>query len=72
MLTTEERQRNPLLKKIHIDGPLFLALVALSVVSLFVIFSASGQDMAMMQRQSVRILASFLSYSFWRKFRPGH
>ena len=60
MLTTEERQRNPLLKKIHIDGPLFLALVALSVVSLFVIFSASGQDMAMMQRQSIRILASFV------------
>ncbi|RUO68902.1 rod shape-determining protein RodA [Idiomarina ramblicola] len=60
MLTTEERQRNPLLKKLHIDGPLLLPLMILSVVSLFVIFSAAGQDIAVVQRQSVRIGLSFV------------
>lgn len=60
MLTTEERQRNPLLKKLHIDGPLLLALLTLSVLSLFVVYSASGQDTDMIQRQSIRILASFV------------
>ena len=30
MLTTEERQRSPLLKKLHIDGPLLIPDCALS------------------------------------------
>ena len=60
MLTTEERQRSPLLKKLHIDGPLLIPLVLLSVLSLFVIYSAAGQDLEVVERQSIRIGLSFV------------
>ena len=40
MQTTEERQRNPWLAKVHLDGPLLLGLIALAIISLFVIYSA--------------------------------
>ncbi|WP_113907391.1 rod shape-determining protein RodA [Aliidiomarina celeris] len=59
MLTNEERVRHPWLAKLHIDGPLFLALMALSVISLFVIYSAGGQDSGLVIRQLVRIGVSF-------------
>ncbi|EGN76385.1 rod shape-determining protein RodA [Idiomarina sp. A28L] len=59
MQTTEERQRNPWLAKLHIDGPLFLGLIALCCVSLFVIYSAGGQDLGLVQRQVIRMGISF-------------
>lgn len=59
MRTTEERQRNPILAKLHIDGPLLLALLALSAVSLVVIYSAGGQNQDLVIRQAIRIGFSF-------------
>ncbi|WP_194756010.1 rod shape-determining protein RodA [Aliidiomarina indica] len=59
MQTTEERQRNPWLAKLHIDGPLFLGLIALAIVSLFVIYSAGGQDIGLVHRQAIRMGVSF-------------
>ncbi|RTE87456.1 MULTISPECIES: rod shape-determining protein RodA [Gammaproteobacteria] len=59
MQTTEERDRHPLLAKLHIDGPLFLGLLALCVVSLFVIYSAGGENSRIMIAQSIRIGLSF-------------
>ncbi|RUO21200.1 rod shape-determining protein RodA [Aliidiomarina iranensis] len=59
MQTTEERQRHPWLAKLHIDGPLLLGLIALSCVSLFVIYSAGGQDLGLVQRQVIRMGISF-------------
>ncbi|EKE82808.1 rod shape-determining protein RodA [Idiomarina xiamenensis] len=61
MQTTEERQRNPWLHRFHIDGPLLFALVCLSLTSLFVVYSASGEDLAMMERQAMRIGLSYLA-----------
>ncbi|MAD54903.1 MULTISPECIES: rod shape-determining protein RodA [unclassified Idiomarina] len=58
MLTTEERQRHPLLKKLHLDGPLLLGLLTLCVASLFIVYSASGQNMDMVIRQAIRIGAA--------------
>jgi len=55
MQTTAERQRHPLLQKLHIDGPLLLALICLSALSLIVVYSAAGQDAALIQRQAIRI-----------------
>lgn len=59
MQTTEERDRNPWLARLHIDGPLFLALVALCLTSLFVVYSASGQDLELVWAQAARIAVSF-------------
>ncbi len=43
----------------HLDIPLFLGLVALAILGLLVLYSASGEDMAMMQRQVVRLGIGF-------------
>lgn len=59
MQTTEERDRHPTLAKLHIDGPLFLALLALCIVSLFVIYSAGGENSRIMVAQAIRIGLSF-------------
>ena len=60
MQTTEERQRNPWLAKLHLDGPLMLGLIALCVVSLVVIYSAGGQEIGLVQRQAIRMGVSFV------------
>lgn len=60
MLTTEERQRNPLLKKLHIDGPLLLGLLSLAIISLFVVYSAGGEDRDLVIRQAIRVGAAFV------------
>lgn len=61
MRTTDERQRNPWLQRLHIDGPLFIALLALAVVSLVTVYSAAGENMAMLERQVVRIGIAFVA-----------
>lgn len=42
-------------RKIHIDRPLLMGLLTLMSVGLFVIYSASGQDMALITRQVTRL-----------------
>ncbi|WP_342607364.1 rod shape-determining protein RodA [Vibrio tritonius] len=43
-------------QKIHIDLPLVLAVILLMLFSLVIMYSASGQNMAMMERQGMRML----------------
>ncbi|MFT6897516.1 MAG: rod shape determining protein RodA [Paraglaciecola sp.] len=44
-----------LLNRIHCDGPLMAGLLILMVVGLFTIYSAGGQDLALIQRQLIRL-----------------
>ncbi|MBT0586533.1 rod shape-determining protein RodA [Alteromonas oceanisediminis] len=44
-----------LLQRIHVDGVLLLGLICLMAVGLVTIYSAGGQDMALIQRQVVRL-----------------
>lgn len=60
MQTSQERQRHPLLQKLHLDGPLLLALLTLAALSLIVIYSAGGQDIALVERQALRIALSMV------------
>ena len=53
-------QKNRWLQRLHIDGPLFVALIVLGVISAFTVYSASGQDLAMTERQLVRIGIAFI------------
>lgn len=49
-----------LIQRLHIDLPLFLGLLVLAAVGLFVLYSAGGQDEAMMLRQLGRMLLAFI------------
>ncbi|RUO41394.1 rod shape-determining protein RodA [Pseudidiomarina aestuarii] len=64
MQTTAERERNPWLQRFHIDGPLFVALLVLAAVSLVTVYSASGQNVAMLERQVMRIGVAFVAMLF--------
>ena len=54
---SENRRR--LSELLHLDLPLLLGLVILAVTSLFVLYSASGQNMDMVWRQVVRLGIGF-------------
>jgi rod shape determining protein RodA len=48
-----------ILLSLHIDLPLLLGLLALSIIGLFVLYSASDQNLDMVIRQGVRLLIAF-------------
>lgn len=72
MQTTEERDRHPWLARLHIDGLLFLALVALCVTSLFVVYSAGGQEIELVWAQATRIALSFTVLFIVAQINPMH
>jgi len=49
-----------LLRKLHIDIPLLLALLLISMLSMVILYSASGQDMDVLMRQGARVGLAFL------------
>ncbi len=51
--------RRTLAETLHLDAPLLICLLALSVVSLFVLYSASGQNIDIVWRQVVRLGVAF-------------
>ncbi|TDB59737.1 peptidoglycan glycosyltransferase MrdB [Photorhabdus khanii] len=57
---TENQKKVPLWTRLHIDPPLLLCIMALLVYSAFVMWSASGQDMGMMERRIGQIGAGFV------------
>ena len=54
-----QANRSTLAERLHIDIPLLLCLLILAVVSLFVLYSASGQNIDIIWRQAVRLGAAF-------------
>ena len=52
------RQRS-LSESLHLDLPLLMGLLTLSVTSLFVLYSASGQNMDVVIRQGVRFIVAY-------------
>ena len=45
-------------RKMHVDGPLLLGVLALCVLGLVLIYSASGENWNLMWRQGIRLLLS--------------
>ncbi len=45
-------------RKMHVDGPLLMGVLALCVLGLVLIFSASGENWNLMWRQGIRLLLS--------------
>lgn len=54
------RHRRSMAESMHIDVPLLIGLLMLSVISLFILFSASGQNMDVIYRQAIRILVAYI------------
>ncbi|NOS87195.1 MAG: FtsW/RodA/SpoVE family cell cycle protein, partial [Methylococcaceae bacterium] len=48
-----------LLRKLHIDIPLFLALLLTALLSFVILYSAGGQDMGVLTRQAGRVGLAF-------------
>ena len=53
------QRRQGLADSLHIDIPLLMGLVALAATSLFILYSASGQDMTMIWKQVIRFVIAF-------------
>ncbi len=67
---TESQQKGSLWAKLHIDIPLLLIVLALLAYSAFVMWSASGQDEAMMERKVVQIVAGLVVMPLMAQIPP--
>jgi len=56
--------------RLHIDIPLFIALITLLTLGTFVLYSASGQDMTMINRQLVHIFIGLITMLAIAQIRP--
>ncbi len=54
----------------HIDRPLFLALCLLSVVGMFVLYSAGGENTPLLIRQALRLALGFAVLVAFAQIRP--
>lgn len=63
-------QPRSLAQKLHIDVPLLLALVVLMLASLAIVYSASGQNTAMMTRHGIRMAGGLVAMLFVAQFSP--
>ena len=57
-------------QKLHLDSKLFMLLLILSFSGLFVLYSASGQNMAMVYRQATYLLIGFIVMIIIAQFHP--
>jgi rod shape determining protein RodA len=64
-------QRRSLAQALHVDIPLLLCLLILAATSLFVLYSASGQDMGIVWRQSVRLGLGFFILLVLAQINPA-
>ncbi|MDN7123338.1 rod shape-determining protein RodA [Pseudidiomarina terrestris] len=56
-----DQQRTSILQRLHMDAPLLIALLITAVVSIVTVYSASGEDLGMTQRQAIRVGAAFFA-----------
>lgn len=66
-----QANRRSLAERLHIDMPLFICLLALAAISLFVLYSASGQKIDVIWRQAVRLGVGFLIMLALAQFNPA-
>ncbi|MGB0722926.1 MAG: rod shape-determining protein RodA [Gammaproteobacteria bacterium] len=57
--SSAERRERGALMRIHLDGPLLMGLLLISLLGLAVLYSAGGSDMEIMKRQLVRVGLGF-------------
>ncbi|WP_455199470.1 rod shape-determining protein RodA [Kaarinaea lacus] len=63
--------RRNLIQSLHIDLPLLVCLLALAGTSLFVLYSASGQSIDIVERQAIRLLIGFIILLLLAQLNPA-
>lgn len=61
-----------LAQRLHLDLPLLLGLLLLSGIGLAVLYSAGGQDMALIIRQGIRLAVAFAAMFVLAQIPPRH
>jgi rod shape determining protein RodA len=69
MLTQDFNQRS-VFKRMHIDVQLLLGLLVLMAIGLIIIYSASGQDLNLIKRQSLRLGVAICVMLVFAQFHP--
>lgn len=67
----DRRRHDSLWFKLHIDFPLLFGILSLMSVSLVVLYSAGGADIALMERQLVRMLLALVVMLFMAQISPS-
>lgn len=65
-----QNQRASLMTRWHLDMPLIIGLLLCLIMSLFVLYSASGQHIEMLERQIIRTGAAFCAMIFFAQIPP--
>lgn len=65
-----EQKKQAFWNKIHIDVPLMIFILILLIYSIFVMWSASGQNIAMMERKMAQIMIGLLVMLFMAHISP--
>lgn len=60
------------LSRYHLDLPLLLGLLLLAATSLFILYSAGGQDLNLISRQAVRLAIAFVVMFMVAQIPPHH
>lgn len=66
------RARGPFVRGLHLDMPLLIGLLTLSVIGLVTLYSASGQDLAIVEKQIFRTALAFSAMFVLAQVPPHH
>ena len=64
------RAQNSLLWRLHIDGPLLAGLLCLIAFGLLVLYSAGGENAALVKKQVVRLIIAFIAMFMMAQVPP--
>ncbi|NOX42437.1 MAG: rod shape-determining protein RodA [Gammaproteobacteria bacterium] len=67
-----QRGRNSLLYRFHVDLPLLIGLLLISVTSLIILYSAGDQDFELIYRQGIRLGVAFIVMLVLAQIAPHH
>ncbi|MEN8206470.1 MAG: rod shape-determining protein RodA [Pseudomonadota bacterium] len=67
----EDASRSGWQYRLHLDAPLLFALIAVCTLGLIVLYSAGGGDMALIERQLVRLGIAFTGMLIVAQLSPG-
>jgi rod shape determining protein RodA len=71
-LATGIQRPRGLAARLHVDVPLVLGIVLLSALGLVVLYSAGGEDMALVTRQGIRLLVALALMLLVAQVNPQH
>ncbi len=59
-------------ERLHLDLPLLFGLILLCIIGLLVLYSASGENMQLVMKQSMRMLFAFMILLLVAQVKPSH